>query len=92
VSYPIAVLATVALLIPLHWVIVKTQLGTLAQLLLALTSGIIGGVIVNQVLGPNVPIISRLSIEYGSFGALCAVLCWTLYNWGPLRQSREQAL
>jgi hypothetical protein len=90
VSYPIAVVVTLAFVIPLHRVFSRRHVNAPRQLLFVLPLGALGGFAVHLTLAaPNVVVSgalsSRLAIEYAAFGLFAALLCWALYNWGPLR-------
>lgn len=93
VSYPIMFAAVCVFVLPLHVLFSRRRLDARRQLLFVLPLGVIGGFAVHLALAsPNLAtsaaISSRLALEYALVGLVSALLCWALYNWGPLRLNR----
>jgi hypothetical protein len=93
IGYPVMVVTTFALLMPLHWLFRRYRLSPLTQLPVVVPASLVGGLTAQFMLfqpevlfGSNL-VIDRVALEYALLGGLAGISCWGLYNWGPLRVS-----
>jgi hypothetical protein len=95
VGYPIMVVATFLLLLPLHMLFARTDASAWRQLLLVLVCGLGGGMAVYLALfRPNLwsaAFDASLALGYVYLGVIAALCCWLLYNWGPLRVAKPRS-
>lgn len=89
VSYPISVLVTGAALSALHSVFALSAKEPAQQLVAVLSMGVALGFAAYFLLFWAGALSTLLAVWYGAFGILNAVICWALYNWGPLRIRRR---
>lgn len=88
-SYPICVLVAGVALPSLHAFLLIHPKRAAQQLALAAPVGAVLGVVVYGILFWAVEWSGVMATGYAAFGVLNSVLCWVLYNWGPLNVSGD---
>ena len=91
-SYPLSVLVAGIAVPSLHAFLVRRPSRAARQFALAAPMGAFLGVVVYAVLFWAAAWSGVLVAWYAAFGLLNSVLCWSLYNWGPLNVSRDAHL
>jgi hypothetical protein len=89
VSYPLRVLVTGATLPSLHAVFLHRTQGAAPQLPIVLVVCVVFGVAGYLLLSWTLDFSAMLAAWYAAFGIANGVICWGLYNWGPLRVRRS---
>ena len=89
VSYPLSVLVAGAALPSLHAVFLQRTQGAAQQLPVVLVVCVVLGVAVYLLLFWTQDLSAMLAAWYAAFGIANGVMCWGLYNWGPLRVRRS---
>jgi hypothetical protein len=89
VSYPLSVIVTGAVLPSLHTVFLHRTQGATQQLPVILVVCVVLGVAGYLLLSWTLDFSAMLAACYAAFGITHGVLCWVLYNWGPLRVRRS---
>jgi hypothetical protein len=84
VSYPICVLATAVALPVLHAAFQRRIRRTPQQLGVVLAAGVALGLVAYLLLSWRLTLSAPLAAWYCSFGLVNGLMCWALYNWGPL--------
>lgn len=85
VSYPVSAVLTVLSLVPLHTVFSRGSLSARHQIPLVVAWSSVVGLLLFVVLFWPPQVQLALPAWYAAFGVLNGLLCWGLYNWGPLK-------
>jgi hypothetical protein len=88
-SYPLSVIVAGIAVPSLHAFLVRRPRRVSQQFALAAPMGAVLGVVVYGVLFWAAEWSGSMAAGYAAFGVLNSVLCWLLYNWGPLNVSGE---
>ena len=88
-SYPLSVLVAGIAVPSLHAFLVRRPRRVAQQFALAAPMGAVLGAAVYGVLFWAAEWSGSMVAGYAAFGVLNGVLCWLLYNWGPLNVSGD---
>lgn len=92
VSYPISVLVTGAALSVLNKVFSRGAKEPAQQLGIVLAVGAVLGLMAYLLLSWALSLSALMAAWYSAFGLVNGVVCWALYNWGPLRERHRVSL
>lgn len=88
VSYPLSVLGAGVAVPALHAVFLRRRLQIAQQLGLVLPVGAVLGLVFYLALFRSFDPLAPFAAWYAAYGVVTGLMCWILYNWGPLRVVR----